>query len=258
MDHVLLQEIGILCVAEVVGLLLSVVIARKLFPNTHNLFYSADAIFGLPYFGAVAYFSSVGTWELWQNAALRWSGVTEASKTVGLLITSRMIVHIPFVPLKGFSRFENRMLWMHHILCILVCGGGLVTGRCHFWGCLGTMCEYTNVFASIDEFFDSLGPNQPKLSPRKPLLFKINHLMLCVSFIIFRILLFPILLFLWIRDVRIFPDKVLQHPNSSWLEVYLFPCMPVVIWALSLGWCLPILRETYRTLTTSTAKQALA
>ena len=172
---------------------------------------------------------------------------------LGLAITSRMVVHFFYLSLKQMSRKERAMMQLHHALCISVYACGVFNKQCHFWGALAATCEVTNVFLNNVELHISANskahPARNGQHEDDPTLwYKLNSICLLVAFAVFRLCLFPGLLFLWINDVYYFPTETLLSPNMGIMEQLIYPVTSIFMFALSLQWFLPLLNVTLRTL----------
>lgn len=252
---------------------LSYRIALKLFPKTKDIYFTADAVFGVFYYPLLVFLAADASFKLAFEVENRWFGKTDSSRWLAVAITSRMIVHLGFLQLKKMSSAERATFLIHHGFCIAVYGGGYINSKCHFWGAFTAMCEVTNVFLtflelymssetkgellkSMDEIVPSPGRNitskNTKLSKgkrnQKTSLYKTNSILLCVSYAIFRIVLFPVFLIMWLYDVYSYPEATWHHPDIGLMEQYLYPFTAMLMLSLSINWFFPIYNGTLKTL----------
>jgi len=127
----------------------------------------------------------------------------------------------------------------HHVLSIAAYGGGLWTFRMHFWACLDGLCEITNTFLNTlllsrtkggdfaDRYKAALGD-----------FLTVNGGLLWLSFIIFRLILFPVwLVWLW-YDVATMPKQSLASITT--IELVFYTSVNVFLLCLSFQWFLKI------------------
>ena len=195
------------------------------------------------------------TRELRHSVESRWYGHTETSTMLGLAITSRMIVHFFYLSLKQLSKKERIMMKFHHVLCITVYACGLYNKQCHFWGALAATCEVTNLFLNNFELHVSAYGHERDGKEEEPaeqkeysMWYKANSACLLLAFAVFRLLLFPTLLFFWISDVYFFPTKTRLHPNMGVMELVVYPATTLMMFVLSVQWFVPLLNITLKTL----------
>ena len=136
--------------------------------------------------------------------------------------------------------FKHKIpLLSHHILSCIAYSGGLLTGRLHFWAALDGMCEFTNIFLNILLLTKTSGGPSfgPKFKKKLGVIFDINGILLWISFLIFRIVLFPAWLYYFMRDC--FVDNGINlalWSTVTTFEFTFYPMVTVFLMALSTLW----------------------
>ena len=131
-----------------------ILLAPRVVPLARCYAFAADAIFGLFYYPLVVALALRTIWDLHRDVHSRWHGTCDASRMLGVVLVSRMVVHIPFLSLKKQIKEDTsqRPIFLtHHAIVIMVYLSGLLLGRAHFWGALNALCETTNVFLTVIE-----------------------------------------------------------------------------------------------------------
>uniref|UniRef100_A0A7S3V0G7 TLC domain-containing protein n=1 Tax=Aplanochytrium stocchinoi TaxID=215587 RepID=A0A7S3V0G7_9STRA len=251
----------------------SYVVAVKLFPHTNDIYFTADAVFGVVYYPLLVWLAFDATYQLAWDKESRWFGSTNSSRWLAVAITSRMTFHLIFLLRKKMSKQERAIFVIHHCFCIAVYGCGYINDKCHFWGAFTAMCEITNVFLTFLELYMSskrkgevqiymhdVVPHPKKKMvihqkqkqnyrlSNKTRLFKTNSVLLCLSYAIFRIILFPVFLGLWLYDVYSHPEMTWKHPDMGLMERYMYPFTAMLMLVLSINWFFPIYNGMLKTL----------
>jgi hypothetical protein len=239
-------EIGAVASAVAAAYGVCYFIAATRLPQTPCVAFAADAIFGIVYYPLVVVLASQSTLALYPDVHSRWHGTTPASRMLAILLVSRMIVHVPFLELKKQikeSKAQRPIFLIHHAIVIVVYLTGLVLGRCHFWGAMNALCETTNVFLTVIELFTSC---RKSTRARFEAMHKASTLAFGVAYFLFRLVLFPVLLFWFISDLVAHPDETLRQLGVFELAAY--PFATCAIFALSVKWAVPVAEGTWRVL----------
>uniref|UniRef100_A0A7S2S5R1 TLC domain-containing protein n=1 Tax=Rhizochromulina marina TaxID=1034831 RepID=A0A7S2S5R1_9STRA len=218
-------------------------LARQLLPGAPDLYFAADAIYGLWYYPLVSVLASMSCWQLYSTVLTRWAGVTSETQLVGPLLVSRMVVHVPYLFLKGRKEdIQMRPMYLfHHFVVIAAYGLGAYRGKLHFWGAGFALCEWTNVFLTVIEIFACC---EKRVRERWRLLYKWNSLFFGLSYCIVRLILLPVF-FVWaIMDLCYRPEPMKIAIPA---ELCLYPLCELLIFGLSVRWSVPVIRGTIRT-----------
>ena len=153
-----------------------------------------------------------------------------------------MISHLPFQWISLQAKPGLRMqMTVHHIISSIAYGGGLLTGRLHFWAVFDGCCEVTTIFLSALFLVKTHFP-----PGTHGVVEAVSGLGLWFAFVVFRLALFPAWLYLWYRDVQ-------EHPEFAWdgllpLERYFYPFVTVTVFVLSCVWMVPITKGILKAL----------
>jgi len=198
----------------------------------------ADSLFGVAYYPSVVALATDACARLFRSRFTRWFGATASSRLLGLVLASRMLVHVPYLYVKKFDH-ENRPLFLvHHLLVIVVYGGGFVLRKGgHFFGAAAALCESTNVFLTVEELL-LFTRDEPSTLRRW------NRLLLTLSYVLTRLVLFPAVLALFFVDVRnvVVFDR-LDVASLGLFELVAYPLAMLVVFAMSLHWAITALRS---------------
>lgn len=198
----------------------------------------------------------------------RWLQSTDVGRFSLRLYISHNIVNSGIDIIELFFNFrvtikERSSLLLHHVASAFAFYSGLSIGRMHFWGNMATLCEITNPFLSILLFSIEKEGGYGKVVQRamgKPLMM-VNAFSLWITFLVFRLVLFPTWLFWFAKDVAaMFPGgflskylkvdaAILSEPVDifSSVELISYPAIISLLLVLSCVWfykiTIGILRE---------------
>jgi len=190
--------------------------------------YAGDCIFGILYYPALVYLAFDSTYSLGGDVDARWSGTTPSSELLGRLLVSRMLVHAPYLFLKRDPTYRGLYLF-HHALVAVNYGAGLVLAKSQFWGSAAALCEASNVFLNFQELANAF-PDTAEATPTWA--GRLNDRCFFWSYVVFRLVLFPLLLAGQVRD------RLSFSMNLGFCEGALFPASIVFVFCLSLKWAL--------------------
>lgn len=204
---------------------------------------AADKLLSTPFFALVALMAIKGTLELRGDVNTRWHGTSPTSRWAMILYVARMIMDFPIQQVT-LAKDRPKLVQMtaHHILSALAVGGGLVTGRMHYFALLDLCCETTTIFLNTIFALKTLSPpNSVKNS-----MVAFLGIGLFVSFLIFRIALFPYWLLTFHADVQASPKITWDAVQNS--EKYFYVFVNVFLFILSCVWMVPITKGTLKAL----------
>ena len=115
---------------------------------------------------------------------------------------------------KGLPLSARAPMIAHHVLSIVAYSGGLSTGRMLFWGNFDGCCEITLIFLTVLQASKLKGGTFRIAGP----LLLINGICLWLSFLVFRIVLFPVWLYMFAQGGA--PPKMNSHINSALPQIY--------------------------------------
>jgi len=179
-----------------------------------------------------------GTWSLRGSIEQRWLGTCAASTTfMRLYVATNLFQSLIDLgmcnTLKDLK--EKLPMLLHHMLSNFCFLGGLFTDRSHFWACWNGCCEATSPFLMVLNLgrTKGAGVDQRVKSLLGPL-WTVNGGCLWVSFIGFRLLLFPAWLSLFCIDIHNMGNDIWSRISS--LELSVYPATTGFLLFLSVGW----------------------
>ena len=124
----------------------------------------------------------------------------------------------------------------HHILSIIAYVNSLcLAQRMGFFACLDGLCEVSTFFLGFLQMSKIKGGAFAKqLQARFPRLLVVNGLCLWLSFLLFRVLLFPFWLALFLHDVYTMPYAI--WAKITWFELVFYPGVTLFLFVLSCMW----------------------
>ena len=94
------HEVMLYLLGQLAAYLLCWNAAARLMPHAPDRAFAADALYGVVYFPCLVVLASDATVRLGTNVDTRWVGTCASSRTLGRLLLSRMLVHVPFLFMK--------------------------------------------------------------------------------------------------------------------------------------------------------------
>lgn len=188
-----------------------------------------DSIYYAAHVPVMLYLVGLSLLELdWSTVSGRWHQTTAETRIFLALYVTQSVIHMGVLCMKR-DVASPALYAAHHVLSIACYFSALWTGRMHFWGVLDALCEVTNIFLNNLFLFRQLG-----LSSRMPFAYKVNGACLWLSYVVFRLALFPYWLWLFIGDIR-------AHPESTWdtinvFERYAYSGTTVLLLVISTLW----------------------
>lgn len=143
---------------------------------------------------------------------------TELSSSCMNLYLMRTILHLPFV--LGY-KFNKRPTLLHHLMT----GGGSLyciwTGRIHFYCSYMVLTEVSSLPLSVLFLAKQYGLEKTKM---------VSGILLLVSFFLFKILLLPYIVYLYIQDATS------MTADLTFYETYIFPLLASLLFFLYVFW----------------------
>ena len=198
----------------------------------------------VPILVCMIYTAGRGTVELYGTVESRWLGVSEAACWFMRVYIASNLVAIGIEVLAWWSYERDRGIALstrypmlaHHALSIVAYTNALAyTRRMAFFACLDGCCEVTTFFLGFLQMSKLKGGDFAKRMQRRfPKLLFVNGLCLWLSFLLFRVLLFPVWLMLFAHDVRTMSDVIWQQ--ISLFELVFYPGVTLFLFVLSCMW----------------------
>ena len=183
-------------------------------------------------------FSAVGS--LGGSLEDRWFGSCEAGFTfIRIYCATQLlaiVVEVYGIYLDGGGIGKRLPTMFHHILSLAAFGNlMLVSRRMVFWAALAGVCETTNIFLTVLMLSKTKGgPVAAWMSAHLGKLLMANGFFLWLSFIVFRIILFPAWLILMAMDLHVMPSAM--RAKISTLELTFYPAVTLFLFLISWLW----------------------
>lgn len=232
-------DLALYCSVQVIAFVPCLLVVRRYWPDHKDPWTLADTLVSLGIFPLLTGSAIIGSLELRHELDSRWYGRTTFSSFFMTLYATRAFFHM-FVQCKQKMPPNHfMMMTLHHGLSMICYGCGLATGRMHFWGCLDGCCEMSTIFLNNVYMTKELTYNGKELKEFMPgWMYAINGVILWLSFLIFRLVLFPVWLFSWYQDVTAFPGKTWDR--VSLIERYMHPGVTAFLFFLSAFWFISV------------------
>ena len=163
----------------------------------------------------------------WKMKAFLWSYVI------------RSIFHIPYMFLCEMKPTTRILMCFHHIISAVSYFGGVYYHHMACYGALDGVCEISTFFLSVLFLLKDSKMDQS-------IAYTVSGVSLFLSYIFFRLVLFPYWLLMFYRDVT-------EHQELTWDKVgpiqrYIYPVTNVILLVLSTIWMVPITKGMLKAL----------
>lgn len=233
-------ELALSCVGVGVGYFTAHRLAQRLARGSDQCVWElADVLFHVPHVPLLLALVGVALSKLGGVAMMadgdsassvraRWHVETTETRVFLALYVVQSVAHIGVLQRKR-NVSSPAAYMLHHALSIACYGSALATGRMHFWAVLDALCEVTNIFLNNIFLFRALGWDRTL-----PTLYVLNGALLWATYVGFRLVLFPVWLWLFWRDVRGWPELTWDRINA--FERYAYASTTVLLLAISTLW----------------------
>ena len=188
-----------------------------------------------PFWAVIAYLAIQATLELKDSLELRWHGATSTSRWCSLLYCAKMALDVPLSAYELRARRSAQLMMVaHHLLSFVAIGCGLATKRCAFFACLALCAEASTPFLNNITAAKLFGGQQGADS----LLHFLSGIFLWITYIPFRMVNFPVWLWVWSSDIRSDPARTSER--CTWFELVFHPAVILLLLYLSSVWFVAI------------------
>jgi len=229
------------------------IIARKMkaWRPKSDVVADADLIFSLPMYSWMSFLACKGTAEVWDAGwEEHWFGSGGNSRQFTLLYAAMNLVHLPITLLKKQSTTYKALMTFHHILSISCMMTGILLNRMYFWGAFDGICEISTFCLTTLFCLKEFGGS----GPVSKMLITINGVSLWLTYLIFRIFLFPTWLYCYVTEVQQNPAQTFE--SISMFERYMYPVVNVFLFFLSSHWMMQITAGMMKQLRKASVKKA--
>ena len=188
-----------------------------------------------PFWTVIAYLAINATLELKGSLDLRWHGATYTSRWCSLLYCAKMAVDVPLSAYElRAKRSAQLMMVAHHLLSFVAIGCGLATKRCAFFACMALCAEASTPFLNNITAAKLFGGQQGADS----LIHFLSGIMLWIAYVPFRMVNFPVWLWVWYSDIQSDPAETSQ--KCTYFELIFHPAVILMLLYLSSVWFVAI------------------
>jgi len=176
------------------------------------------------------------TYQLSGSVQDRWFGNNHSSwMFLRIYVSTQLFGSI--VEMSGEGSLKKKLpLLLHHVVSIICYGGGITTGRLHFWAAFDGVCEATTMFSTILHFSKTKGgPVREWMERNLGSVLMLNGAILWLSYLIFRLALFPTWLCMFWSDMAGNPEL---GPKTSTFEKTVYPVTTILLLVMSSNWFL--------------------
>mmetsp|Transcript_54182 Transcript_54182/g.121800 ORF Transcript_54182/g.121800 Transcript_54182/m.121800 type:complete len:284 (-) Transcript_54182:154-1005(-) len=241
------QPLAIHWLAQAAAFVPCLIVVKMLCPQHKDPWNLADTIVSIVVYPLLTFSAMRSAWQLRGDLESRWRGTTPDTSFFLHLYTARMVLHMFIQCFLKMSRVQFVMMTTHHILSSVCFVGALATGNMHFWACLDGSCEMSTIFLNNLCLSKEVVIGGKELKEMVPTwVIAVNGIGLWLSFLTFRLALFPAWLCYWYRDVRDFPAATWDRSNA--IERYLDPAVTGLLFVLSSYWFIAVTRGLLKAL----------
>mmetsp|Transcript_91335 Transcript_91335/g.175839 ORF Transcript_91335/g.175839 Transcript_91335/m.175839 type:complete len:286 (+) Transcript_91335:137-994(+) len=230
----LLPEAGVLAAMQVMLFGICLRASKRWWPTHPDQWTVADCLVSVALYPILTVAAFQGVFELRLTVESRWHARTFASTFFQTLYVTRCILHGGVLFMQHMSFVDLVLMVVHHVLSICCFSSALVTGNMHYWACLNGICETTNIFMNNVWLFKTVTYRNQRLQDYLPRTHAVNGVFLWLSYLVFRMLLFPYWIYTWHFDVT--RSKAQTWDRVSPYERYFYPSVTVFLLLISFMW----------------------
>eukprot|EP01126_Amoeba_proteus_P030314 TRINITY_DN2_c1_g1_i6.p1 TRINITY_DN2_c1_g1~~TRINITY_DN2_c1_g1_i6.p1 ORF type:complete len:247 (-),score=13.48 TRINITY_DN2_c1_g1_i6:237-977(-) len=188
----------------------------------------ADIFFSVPYYLWLVWLCGNSVYEAYDTVEGRWLHVSWYERHFLLSYILKMLAHIPILVVT--EPRSAPLMVIHHLLSLTCYGYALYDQRMLWWGALDGLCEITTIFMNNLYLLRELG-----LKDKYPIVTLINGFLFWLTYIIFRLILFPVWLGGVYYDIT-YHSSIVNWESFSPIQRFLYPFTNLVLFVLSCSW----------------------
>mmetsp|Transcript_6426 Transcript_6426/g.9071 ORF Transcript_6426/g.9071 Transcript_6426/m.9071 type:complete len:233 (+) Transcript_6426:60-758(+) len=188
-------------------------------PKNTDTIADADLIFSVPMYSGLSMLAILGTIEgMEEGWQFHWFGSSGHSRHFVMLYAAVNLIHIPITLFKKQNFNYKVLMSFHHAISITCMMVGLLNDRMYFFAAIDGICEISTLILTIFFIFkEGLLGKGPVIDR----LVTIIGFMLWLSYLVFRVFLFPFWLYLFIIEARDNYEETFAVVSP--VERYLYP-----------------------------------
>lgn len=220
------------------GVAVAQLLAMALAPKNHKLV-AGNILLWLPAGPLLCYLAAkeslstyIGTSIETRTLSVTPSGISAIRGYVALQLVGTVVEVVRMLRMEPKKRSKQFPIIVHHIVSILACVSTQYHRRLMSSACCLICVEFSTIFLNLLLFTKSEA-FKPWLEKNVPWLEGLSGVGLWLTFIVFRILLVPYIVYRWIADATSGDPSTL---NCNKLEVIYPLIVAILVWVLSLTW----------------------
>ena len=231
----------LLCFVFTLGFIICIAFTPKNVEEPQTL---AAIFLWVPIVVAMVWLAVHASLELCHDVESRWLGVSKNAFWFLRIYVASNIVAIVLELLAWWSYDRSNRIPLsqrypilaHHILSIVAYSYCLLyKRRMFFFACLDGCCEITTFFLGFLQMSKIKGGTFAQTFQKNfPKLLMLNGICLWLSFLIFRVVLFPTWLFIFSADVYKMPNRIWSQLSA--FELMFYPAVNIFLLSLSSMW----------------------
>jgi len=240
------QQIRLTSALILVELVVMAVVTKLVPKGVADKAYLASLFVFLPKVFIMVYFAAAGVLDNMETTHTRvWAREANSYNTNLFLILYSAhsivtwILELRDVLKQGLS-VKVMLAALHHAVSIGSYALALSLQRFGFFCCLSGLCEVTNFPLTVLFISKTSGGGvAERMEKMLGVVLSVNGALLWITFLVFRILLFPLVLMVYFNDMYLLssiPADAQQWEMITWLEIILYPSAVGILWLLSLIW----------------------
>lgn len=183
-----------------------------------------------PFVFILVYYAGIAAYTLGATVDSRWLGTCDESYAFLRLYVAAQCAMIPIEGLVDQPLSKKAMMITHHGVSVLAFVYGIHARTNHWFGAMSGLSEVSTIFLE-----GLLVARHRAFKGRLPASFlTVNGAGLWLSFVLFRIILFPTVILIFVLDATFYTDRSWNKATGPF-KFFIIPSI-LVMFALSLSW----------------------
>lgn len=227
--------VGAMVVTELFFTVLVIVTAPK---GVKDRLYYSSCILCIPKVVAMFYFAWQGTAASFDTLESRtFSGRDFNTEFFCAIYIAHSIFGILNEATKDGMNLHTLPMFIHHMASIVSFGVSMYTSRFIVYTGYCGLCEITNIPLSIMYLSKTKGGGVAKWMEKNfGVMLSVNGGMLWLTFFIFRVIMFPYILFMLFKDFYEISQNDPRYAQVWTFEMVYHPCTILFLWVISMMW----------------------
>lgn len=210
-------------------------IVRRKYPDHADPWTVSDSIACLPQYVVYVFLAGHAVFTSPQTIEARFTHQDDYGYMFLRAYTAKTLVHLPLLWMTDIRPTQRLMMIGHHSLSIVAFSNALFTWRCVYSSCLAGLCEVSTIFLTVMWLL-----KETKLDKVYPRLHICNGACLWLSFVLFRMILFPVWFYSFLKDLYDASYSAEQwdlvYTQAAFVETFMYPVTVVFMMVISSMW----------------------